>query len=482
MSFAKIFLIAILLQEKATGIKLERCTFIKALRENGITNFKQAATFACLAEKLTNFETKKVTERLDEKYYGLFQINSKYWCSEGGGCDLPCENLVDDDLRDDIKCAHQIHNETARIKESGFEAWPTYEICKGQEESILASCGIELDVESNGVPATLRLEEPIVGSKIFNKCELAKELVTKHNVHFDIVGTMVCIANEESHFNTSAIGSLNKDGSEDYGIFQISGKYWCSNRDGGGCNTPCSLFLDSNLTDDVACFKTIYDETARFSKSGFDAWAVFTREKDHCRDINQDYIHDCFNDDTEGKIFGICELIDKMKGILPDDLLADFACIALYESSLSTGIKNWGRHGIFQINEQKWCHEKNEPPKGCDVLCENLRDANVTDDIQCVKRIHTLLGFSPWPSYRPYCLEKSYDIVQGCRNVPRPKRISETNYYLIQISDLTTKIKSTYQVHKSQLKGNYIKIKTNHQGAEENNLDLAVTIETENKV
>ena len=37
----------------------------------------------------------------------------------------------------------------------------------------------------------------------------------------------ICLVRWESEFNTSAIGSLNADGSLDHGLFQISDLFWC---------------------------------------------------------------------------------------------------------------------------------------------------------------------------------------------------------------------------------------------------------------
>ena len=45
--------------------------------------------------------------------YGLFQINSKEWCRKGrkgGECGVKCEDFLDEDIRDDVKCAKVIYN------------------------------------------------------------------------------------------------------------------------------------------------------------------------------------------------------------------------------------------------------------------------------------------------------------------------------------------------------------------------------------
>ncbi|CAG9568624.1 unnamed protein product [Danaus chrysippus] len=64
-----------------------------------------------------------------KQYYGLFQIGSE-WCKEGkkgGKCDIACESLLDDDIRDDCACAYKI------FEDEGFKYWTKWESrCKGE--------------------------------------------------------------------------------------------------------------------------------------------------------------------------------------------------------------------------------------------------------------------------------------------------------------------------------------------------------------
>ena len=53
----------------------------------------------------------------------------------------------------------------------------------------------------------------------------------------------ICLVRWESDFNTSAIGSLNADGSLDHGLFQISDLYWCD-LTGQGMDGACGLSCD----------------------------------------------------------------------------------------------------------------------------------------------------------------------------------------------------------------------------------------------
>jgi hypothetical protein len=61
----------------------------------------------------------------------------------------------------------------------------------------------------------------------------------------------ICLAYGESRYNTSVVGSLNGDGSKDFGLFQISEKYWCSQgKSGNACGRKCEgMFISMNTFD-----------------------------------------------------------------------------------------------------------------------------------------------------------------------------------------------------------------------------------------
>ncbi|CAH0598294.1 unnamed protein product [Chrysodeixis includens] len=79
--------------------------------------------WVCLIEKESNRDSNLLTVKPSgKKFYGLYQIPSQ-WCREkkrGGGCNIACEDLLDDDIRDDTACAVKIsHLE-------GFQYWPKW--------------------------------------------------------------------------------------------------------------------------------------------------------------------------------------------------------------------------------------------------------------------------------------------------------------------------------------------------------------------
>lgn len=61
-------------------------------------------------------------------FIGIYAIGSEWWCGEtetGGGCNVKCSDLVDDDIADDVRCANAI------LSQQGLQGWhKTEESCK----------------------------------------------------------------------------------------------------------------------------------------------------------------------------------------------------------------------------------------------------------------------------------------------------------------------------------------------------------------
>nr|AYP74900.1 lysozyme [Neocaridina davidi] len=136
-------------------------------------------------------------------------------------------------------------------------------------------------------------------AKIFEKCELAKLLEDKHSMSREDVKNWVCVAQYESTFNTEAINQANWDGSKDYGLFQLSNKYWCDDAYGKNeCRIPCSDLLDDDLTDDLACIKKIIRDTENWKGkgTGLTAWVAYVNRCQN-RDLDE-YMSECWNDPT----------------------------------------------------------------------------------------------------------------------------------------------------------------------------------------
>jgi C-type lysozyme/alpha-lactalbumin family len=86
--------------------------------------------------------------------------------------------------------------------------------------------------------AVFALSNSVYG-KIFTKCELAKKL--SKTFPRDKLPDWNCLVKHESSYNSGKRGPKNKNGSYDYGIFQINDKYWCKvGSAGGDCNIDCN--------------------------------------------------------------------------------------------------------------------------------------------------------------------------------------------------------------------------------------------------
>lgn len=135
-----------------------------------------------------------------------------------------------------------------------------------------------------------------VDCKVYDRCELARELKHVHKFPDQQIATWVCIAKHESIFNTSAVNL----GSGDHGLFQISNLFWCSPPGSGfACNAPCSAFEDDDITDDVACIRRIFKEHSVISGNGFNAWAVYPL---YCQHDVSKYVEDCFDKEINNSI------------------------------------------------------------------------------------------------------------------------------------------------------------------------------------
>ncbi|XP_013191006.1 lysozyme c-1 [Amyelois transitella] len=108
-----------------------RCKLAVELLNTRIITKTFLGNWVCLIEKVSYRNTKLLTETPSKKkYYGLYQIPQK-WCKEkkrGGECNIACESLLDDDIRDDTECASMIADR------EGFKYWPQWSTrCKNDD-------------------------------------------------------------------------------------------------------------------------------------------------------------------------------------------------------------------------------------------------------------------------------------------------------------------------------------------------------------
>ncbi|XP_028640013.1 lysozyme C-1-like, partial [Grammomys surdaster] len=77
-----------------------RCELAKILKSNGMDGYRgvSLADWVCLAQHESNYNTQATNYNPGGQStdYGIFQINSRYWCNDGktpgavNACGIPC--------------------------------------------------------------------------------------------------------------------------------------------------------------------------------------------------------------------------------------------------------------------------------------------------------------------------------------------------------------------------------------------------------
>lgn len=434
-----------------------KCELAKELRDEHFFPIEDISTWVCIAYHESRLNTSAVGKLNTDGSadHGIFQISDLWWCSppgNGKGCHTTCDKFEDNDITDDVACVRTIKAEHDRLFGNGFTAWTVYNNhCAGDTTHYISGCGdfsqsktINPQYNTNTHVSTTYNKSAKKKSKIYTKCELADELLNRHNFPVEEIAIWVCIAYHESRLDTSAVGRLNTDGSVDHGIFQISDLWWCSPPGKEkGCQASCAQFEDSDITDDVECIRTIKAEHDRLFGNGFTAWTVYNP---HCSNNVDHYLTGCSLSAThrsthnpvvytpqkvqkakKGKVYDKCELARELhnKHNLPEEEISTWVCIAQHESNLNTAavgrLNSDGSadHGLFQISDLWWCSPHGNG-KGCRKSCDSFEDSDITDDVECIQIIkaeHDRIsgnGFTAWTVYNIYCTGNTDHYIHGC--------------------------------------------------------------------
>uniref|UniRef100_A0A1I8MC29 Lysozyme n=1 Tax=Musca domestica TaxID=7370 RepID=A0A1I8MC29_MUSDO len=119
------------------------------------------------------------------------------------------------------------------------------------------------------VIAVLAIVAPIYGVTI-DRCTLVKRMYAM-GVPKSELPKWACIADRESNYRLHVVGPKNRDGTQDYGVFQINNRWWCKDASGrktaNGCKIACNDLLD-NLDNSIKCALTVKKE------QGWKAWST----------------------------------------------------------------------------------------------------------------------------------------------------------------------------------------------------------------
>ncbi|KAM3844093.1 lysozyme C, milk isozyme-like [Vipera latastei] len=117
-----------------------KCELASILKRNGLDGYYGYAlgNWICMAYYESRYNSRAVGPRNSDgsRDYGIFQINSRWWCNNyqgrtANGCNKPCSAFTNDDIADDIVCAKRIVRDPQRM--NAWVAWKKY--CKGKNLS-----------------------------------------------------------------------------------------------------------------------------------------------------------------------------------------------------------------------------------------------------------------------------------------------------------------------------------------------------------
>ncbi|XP_053318729.1 lysozyme C-1-like [Spea bombifrons] len=121
------------------GKRYTKCELLKIFKETGLAGYHgySAANWVCLAKHESDYSTTAINNNGPSRDYGIFQINSKWWCNDGktsrskNACGISCQSLLNDNILDDIECAKRIVRDP-----NGLGAWVAWRNkCKGRNLS-----------------------------------------------------------------------------------------------------------------------------------------------------------------------------------------------------------------------------------------------------------------------------------------------------------------------------------------------------------
>ncbi|XP_011372327.1 lysozyme C [Pteropus vampyrus] len=139
----------LLLSVTIQGKVYERCEFARTLKRHGMDGFKgvSLANWVCLAKWESSYNTRATNYNPGDKStdYGIFQINSHYWCNDGktpravNGCHVSCKALMNDDITRAIACAKTVVSDRQGIR--AWVAWRNH--CQNRDlTQYTQGCGV----------------------------------------------------------------------------------------------------------------------------------------------------------------------------------------------------------------------------------------------------------------------------------------------------------------------------------------------------
>ncbi|XP_064415578.1 lysozyme C, milk isozyme-like [Latimeria chalumnae] len=114
----------LLLVVPASGMVYSRCELARVLQNAGMNGYwgYSLGNWLCMSYYESGYNTQAIDHDSNGSTdYGIFQINSYWWCYDGtpGGknaCNIRCSQLLDNDISDDIACAKRVVRDPLHMK------------------------------------------------------------------------------------------------------------------------------------------------------------------------------------------------------------------------------------------------------------------------------------------------------------------------------------------------------------------------------
>jgi hypothetical protein len=245
---------------------ITRCEFVEELIKADIKDPKSIEDHTCAAFGSSSY--RELSQR--KGFYStasIYTIVKKYWCGvnkEGGGCDILCSQLEDEDVQDDILCADKI------MRQQGTDAFHRSEDCTNDAKDEIDACIKSSASISTLPPPTIRkvisLYERMM--EMITKCRFVRELKKAGINDIETIQLHVCAAFKNENWK-----STQSKNPETIGIYEIPKEKWC--------------YSDQNLYEiqnQIACFSSIVRTSGN---------SVIPNDMNICTKLSQEEIDNC---------------------------------------------------------------------------------------------------------------------------------------------------------------------------------------------
>ncbi|XP_075885293.1 lysozyme C-like isoform X2 [Nelusetta ayraudi] len=110
-------LVLLLCVATASARVYERCQWARILKNSGMDGYRgvSLADWVCLTKWESHYNTQAINHNVGSIDYGIFQINSRYWCNNHqnptlNACGIDCSELLTENVAVAIACANSQPN------------------------------------------------------------------------------------------------------------------------------------------------------------------------------------------------------------------------------------------------------------------------------------------------------------------------------------------------------------------------------------